>query len=377
MQVHDPLRGVALRAGDDGAARGRRRGGAVHGVDGARCADAAVRPGSARRPRAAAPRRRSRALRLRAGEATGADICTRTRGRMPSGSPQAPSRRSVPASVQRPWAASGTEQLPPRARLTARSAATQSQVAWWASGATACSRSWRSDRTSRPSAPWPAAGSISSGSNRARMRPSRPRRLRPAAASTMASYWPSSSLRRRVSRLPQRLDDEVGAQRLQQHLPAQAGGAHHGALGEVGEAGMAGRDERVARILALHHAGQLEALGQLHGHVLERMHGHVGAAFLQGDFQFLHEEALAAHLGQGAVEDPVALGGHAEQFDGVAARAQQGLHVLGLPEREAAFARGDDDGRKAGGGGGRGGERDASRCSRPGGRKARQAWRGC
>ncbi len=153
----------------------------------------------------------------------------------------------------------------------------------------------------------------------------------------------------------QRLDVEVGAQRLQQHLPAQAGGADHGTLGQVGQAGVAGRDEGIARILALHHAGQLEALGQLHGNVLERMHGHVGAAFFQRDFQLFHEEALAAHLGQGAVEDLVALGGHAEQFDGVAARTQQGLHMFGLPEREAAFARGDDDGREGGGDGGRGG----------------------
>ncbi len=53
-----------------------------------------------------------------------------------------------------------------------------------------------------PSAPCPAAGSIASGSKTWRMRASRPRRLRPAAASTMAAYCPSSSLRRRVSRLP-------------------------------------------------------------------------------------------------------------------------------------------------------------------------------
>ena len=36
------------------------------------------------------------------------------------------------------------------------------------------------------------------------MRADRPRRLSPAAASTMPAYWPSSSLRRRVSRLPRR-----------------------------------------------------------------------------------------------------------------------------------------------------------------------------
>ena len=42
-------------------------------------------------------------------------------------------------------------------------------------------------------------GSISS-----RMRSAQPRRRSPAAARTIASYWPSSSLRRRVSTLPRR-----------------------------------------------------------------------------------------------------------------------------------------------------------------------------
>ena len=88
------------------------------------------------------------------------------------------------------------------ARLTARSAATASQVVWSASGASAPARSARPARISMPSAPCPAAGSISSVLKMWRMRSPRPRRLRPAAASTMPAYWPSSSLRRRVSRLP-------------------------------------------------------------------------------------------------------------------------------------------------------------------------------
>ena len=93
-------------------------------------------------------------------------------------------------------------QLPPSARDTARSACTASQVGAWVSDSSASRSAVESVRTSRPSAPCPAAGSITSGSITARMRASRPSRFRPAAASTMPSYWPSSSLRSRVSRLP-------------------------------------------------------------------------------------------------------------------------------------------------------------------------------
>ena len=90
------------------------------------------------------------------------------------------------------------------ARLTARSAATASQLVWSTKGASASITSMRSERTSMPRAPWPAAGSITDGSNTARIRASKPKRFKPAAASTMASYRPSSSLRKRVSRLPRK-----------------------------------------------------------------------------------------------------------------------------------------------------------------------------
>ena len=71
-------------------------------------------------------------------------------------------------------------------------------------------------------------------------------------------------------------------------------------------------------ILALQHAGQREAFGQVHRHVLERMHRDVGAPFFEREFEFLDEQALAADLAERAVEDLVAAGGHAEQCDGVA-----------------------------------------------------------
>ena len=53
-----------------------------------------------------------------------------------------------------------------------------------------------------PKAPCPAAGSICSVSKMCRIRACKPNRLRPEAANTMPAYWPSSSLRKRVSKLP-------------------------------------------------------------------------------------------------------------------------------------------------------------------------------
>ena len=70
-----------------------------------------------------------------------------------------------------------------------------------------------------------------------------------------------------------------------------------------------------------------------------------GAAVFQRGLQFLHEQALAAHLGQRAVQDLVAAGGHAQQFDGQAeALHERVAHMFGLPQGQAAFAGGDDGG---------------------------------
>ncbi len=73
------------------------------------------------------------------------------------------------------------------------------------------------------------------------------------------------------------------------------------------------------------------------------MHGEVGAALFERRLELLDEQALAADLGQRAVEDLVAARGHAEQLDRHAeALLQQGAHMFGLPQREAAFAGGDE-----------------------------------
>ena len=142
----------------------------------------------------------------------------------------------------------------------------------------------------------------------------------------------------------QGLDLQVGPQGLQQHLAAQARCAHHGTQRQRVQVLVAGGDKGIARVFALHHAGQGKALGQLHGYVLERMHGNVGAPFFQCYFQLFHKQALAAYLAEGLVQNLVALGGHAQQLHAVAPGFEQRFDMLGLPQCKATFARGDDDG---------------------------------
>ena len=101
-------------------------------------------------------------------------------------------------------------------------------------------------------------------------------------------------------------------------------------------------NEGIARVFAGQDASQRKAFRQIHRYVFQRMHGDVGAAFTEGHFQFLDEQPLAAHLAQRAVQDLVAQGGHAQQFDLPAqARLQQRLDVFGLPQRQPAFTRGN------------------------------------
>ena len=60
------------------------------------------------------------------------------------------------------------------------------------------------------------------------------------------------------------------------------------------------RDEGIARILARRDGRQHEAFRHHHRHILHRMHGEVGLAFLHRHFEFLDEQALAADFGERA-----------------------------------------------------------------------------
>ena len=91
----------------------------------------------------------------------------------------------------------------------------------------------RSVRHSMPTMPWPIAGSMSCGARRARIRDSSPRRSSPAAASTVASQAPASSLARRVSTLPRSTTTSRSGRRWRNwHLPAQARSADARASGQ-------------------------------------------------------------------------------------------------------------------------------------------------
>ena len=101
----------------------------------------------------------------------------------------------------------------------------------------------------------------------------------------------------------------------QDRLAALARRTNHGAGRQLVKATVAVRDEGIARIFARRDGRQDKALGHLHRHILHRMYGEIGTAFLHRDFELLDEQALAANLRQGAIKNLVALGRHAENLD--------------------------------------------------------------
>src|SRR5450432_770916 len=132
-------------------------------------------------------------------------------------------------------------------------------------------------------------------------------------------------------------------QRAKLAFAAQARGPDAGSGGHRGERRVPARDERIVGILARPEGGEREVIRNAHRHVLQRMHRDVGAAFVEGDLQLLHEETLAAHLREGTVEHAIAARGHAHDLDlDVGMKPADRLRDhLGLAHREAAFARGD------------------------------------
>jgi len=68
------------------------------------------------------------------------------------------------------------------------------------------------------------------------------------------------------------------------------------------------------------------------------MNRQIGPPLLQRHFKLLHEQALAANLAQGAIENLVTQCGHAQYLDLMPELAQPGLNVFGLPQGQPAFA---------------------------------------
>ena len=176
--------------------------------------------------------------------------------------------------------------------------------------------SGRSVRHSSASAPCPTAGRLSSGSSSDAIRAPRPSRFRPAAARMIASYAPLVELAQpRVDVSAQRQDRQQRIALAQLRLAAQARRSDARAARQPGEIEIVIGHERVARILALGDRREREAVGHVHRHVLQRMHGEVGAAVRHRQLELLDEEALAADVGERPVQHAIALGRHAEQLD--------------------------------------------------------------
>jgi hypothetical protein len=52
----------------------------------------------------------------------------------------------------------------------------------------------------------------------------------------------------------------------------------------------------------------------MHRDIFHGMHGDVGAALFQRDFELLDEQPLAADLGKRAIENLIAAGGHCQNL---------------------------------------------------------------
>jgi hypothetical protein len=101
---------------------------------------------------------------------------------------------------------------------------------------------------------------------------------------------------------------EVRADAQHLGLAAQAGGAQHGALGQIGQPSAVAREKGIARVLARQNRGNRQTGRQPGRHVFHGMGCDVDGPGQQGFLDLLGEQALAADLGQRPVAHPVAGG---------------------------------------------------------------------
>ncbi len=121
-----------------------------------------------------------------------------------------------------------------------------------------------------------------------------PSRFSPAQASTIASYWPSRSLRSRVSTLPAHVVvHQVRPQRAQLRAPARRRRPDPRPGRQVGERRIALRAEGVARVFAPADGGERHVGGQRAREILARVNRVVGAALAQRELELLDEHVLA------------------------------------------------------------------------------------
>ena len=255
-------------------------------------------------------------------------------GRPPSGarsSVRPRRRRGRRASIRRGALRPARDTLPRRRRDRARSAATRLRVS---GSSTASTRASSPARTWTASAPWPASGRISAGSNRCPTSAARPRRSSPQAARTTASRFRSPRLRSRVSMFPRKGSIEsVGssasswARRRAEAVPMRIPGRSSDRAAE-----------RVARVVA-HEVGADGQPGRVtRGHVLRGVDGGVDPPVEQGLLELLDEDAAVADLAEGATSVAVAGGRDRHERD-LPPRGTEPLgDQRGLRQREPAAA---------------------------------------
>jgi hypothetical protein len=108
------------------------------------------------------------------------------------------------------------------------------------------------------------------------------------------------------------------------------------------------QDQRIARILALHGAGENDAVGQGGFEILERVDREIDPLVVQGLVNFLCEQSFATDIGERPVGHPIAGGADDLGLKGIGRVAEcrtdlaQGREKhLGLPARERRSARAD------------------------------------
>jgi hypothetical protein len=115
----------------------------------------------------------------------------------------------------------------------------------------------------------------------------------------------------------ERHEGQIRALSLQLDNTPPGGGADLGPSLQRLEIDAIDRHEHIPRICTHRDAKDAHSLRKRHvtGHVFERVHREVGFAADDDGFDFAHEKALAAHLGQGAVLNSIALRLHVHLFD--------------------------------------------------------------
>src|ERR1017187_9119527 len=145
----------------------------------------------------------------------------------------------------------------------------------------------------------------------------------------------------RIHIAAERVNLQIGTNRLQLRLTTQATGANVRPLRQRFDACELHGAKNVARIFASGDSGNFEIGSQLRRQIFQAVHSEINPVFDQGFLNFLGEHALGADFSEGNVGDFIAGGLDDLEFHGMALSAQQIGDVMGLPESELRAAGAD------------------------------------